>query len=103
VLDLIDPAEINKRASIFPPSDDEFDNIAVVDSQFAASEAVIKSMHVKDTEDEEELSNLFEMAAEAGRTAWNVRDDQADAQQGVSMHPRSRPVLSCCSTATTIP
>ena len=43
VLDLIDPAEINKRASIFPPSDDEFDNIAVVDSQFAASEAVIKS------------------------------------------------------------
>src|ERR1022692_4149311 len=48
VLDLIDPAEVNKRASILPPSEDEFDNVVVVDSHIAASEALIMSMHVKE-------------------------------------------------------
>lgn len=48
VLDLIDPAEVNKRASILPPSDDEFENVAVVDMHVAASEALIMNMHVKE-------------------------------------------------------
>ena len=47
VLDLIDPAEINKRASILPPNEDEFDNVVLTDSHIAASEALIMSMHVK--------------------------------------------------------
>ncbi len=93
VLDLIDPAEINKRASIFPPSDDEFDNVAVVDSQVAASEAVIKSMHVKDIlKMKRSFLTSLRMAAEAGRTAWErFVMIKADAQQGVSMHPRITP------------
>src|SRR2546425_10975634 len=36
VLDLLDPAEINKRASIPPPSGDAFDNVFVVESSVAA-------------------------------------------------------------------
>ena len=48
VLDLIDPAEVNKRASILPPGEDDFDNVAVADPQIAASEALIMSMHVKE-------------------------------------------------------
>src|SRR5579864_7404380 len=36
VLDLLDPAEINKRASIPPPSDDEFENVLLVDDEVAA-------------------------------------------------------------------
>src|ERR1700733_12759238 len=48
VLDLMDSAELNKRASILPPSEGEFDNVAVVDSQVAAFEMRIMSMHVKD-------------------------------------------------------
>src|ERR1019366_3733211 len=32
VLDLIDPAEVNKRAWILQPSEDEFDNVVVTDS-----------------------------------------------------------------------
>src|SRR6266536_1572955 len=44
ILDLLDPAEINKRASIPPPSDDEFDNIFVVDGAVAATEPLIMSM-----------------------------------------------------------
>ena len=46
VLDLIDPAEVNKRASILPPSNDEFENIVVADPQVAANEPQIMSMHV---------------------------------------------------------
>src|SRR3954465_12381318 len=43
VLDLLDPQEINKRASILPPSDDEFQNILLVDSAVAATHPLIVS------------------------------------------------------------
>src|SRR5216684_8387644 len=48
VLDLIDPVEVNKRASIPPPSEDEFDNIFVVDGAIASSEPLIMSMNVRE-------------------------------------------------------
>src|ERR1700758_4997463 len=36
VLDLLDPSEVNKRASILPPSEDDFENVALTDSSTAA-------------------------------------------------------------------
>ncbi len=48
VLDLLDPAEINKRASIPPPSEDEFDNVLVVEGPVAAMQPLIMSMKVRD-------------------------------------------------------
>src|SRR5206468_9055266 len=48
VLDLLDPGEINKRASITPPSLDDFDNVLLVDGPVAACQPVIMSMKVKD-------------------------------------------------------
>ncbi len=48
VLDLLDPEEINKRASIPPPSEDEFDNIFVVDGAIAASQPLLMSMNVQE-------------------------------------------------------
>src|SRR5215467_9204737 len=48
VLDLLDPGEINKRASIVPPSEDEFNGVIVAEPQIAAQEALIMSMHVKE-------------------------------------------------------
>src|SRR5499427_10190844 len=39
VLDLLDPAEINKRASILPPSTDDFENIVLTESLIAATQA----------------------------------------------------------------
>ena len=47
VLDLLDPAEVNKRASIPPPSDDEFDNIFVVESAVAATQPLFITMNVR--------------------------------------------------------
>src|ERR1700758_2137060 len=47
VLDLLDLAEVNKRASILPPSQDDFENVALTDSSTAATQPQIASMHVK--------------------------------------------------------
>src|SRR5204862_6293910 len=41
VLDLLDPAEINKRASSVPPSPDEFDSVVVADPEVAAQQPLI--------------------------------------------------------------
>src|ERR1700757_662377 len=38
VLDLLDLAEVNKRASILPPSQDDFENVALTDSSTAATQ-----------------------------------------------------------------
>src|ERR1700675_2224298 len=48
VLDLLDPDEVNKRASILPPSEDEFENVLQVDGTIAAAEPLVMSMNVKE-------------------------------------------------------
>ena len=48
VLDLLDPTEVNKRASVLPPSSDEFENVVLTDSSIAATQPLITAMHVKD-------------------------------------------------------
>jgi len=47
VLDLLDPSEVNRRASIVPPRSDEFVDVLVADSAVAATHPLISSMHVK--------------------------------------------------------
>src|SRR5262245_30752765 len=48
VLDLLDPTEVNKRASILPPSGDDFENVLLVEGNVAATEGTIMSMHVRE-------------------------------------------------------
>src|SRR5262249_9775262 len=48
VLDLLDPGEVNKRATILPPSSDEFENILIVAPHVAATHKQVSNMHVKD-------------------------------------------------------
>ena len=38
VLDLLDPSEVNKRASILPPSSDHFENVVLTDPSTAATQ-----------------------------------------------------------------
>lgn len=47
VLDLLDPAEVSKRATILPPSGDEFENVLVADASLAAY-PLITAEHVKE-------------------------------------------------------
>src|SRR5205085_8176370 len=48
VLDLLDPREVNKRASIVPPGEDDFENVLMVEGRIAASEPLLMSMNVKE-------------------------------------------------------
>src|SRR5271163_4069401 len=48
VLDLLDPAAVNQRATILPPSNDEFQNVLLTDGTVAATQPLITSMHVKE-------------------------------------------------------
>ena len=93
VLDLIDPSEVNKRASIVPPSADEFDNVAVADSHIAASEAVIMSMHVRDMlKYKKSFLKRLKPEMDGDRSAWErFVIIKLDAQEGMSMYPRTIP------------
>jgi hypothetical protein len=46
VLDLLDPAEVNRRASILPPSNDEFDNVVLISPSIAATHPIITADQV---------------------------------------------------------
>ncbi len=93
VLDLIDPTEVNKRASIFPPSEDEFENIPVIDSQIAASHAVIMGMHVKETlKFKKGFLKRLKTETEGSRRDWErFVAIKMDTREGMSMYPRTMP------------
>ena len=92
VLDLLDPAEVNKRASIPPPSEDEFDNVFLVDGAVAATQSLILSMRVREIQ-KFKRSFLRKLRADlrGKRRDWErfvaIRAD-ADA---MSMYPRVLP------------
>src|ERR1700754_969869 len=48
VLDLLDPAEVNKRASIPAPSPDNFASVRLLEPPVAATETLVISEQVKD-------------------------------------------------------
>ena len=93
VLDLLDPAEINKRASIAPPSEDEFHNVVLVDGLVAARQPAIMRMRVKDVvKFKKSFLRKLRPEMEGDREAWErfviIR---ADGREGMSMYPRLLP------------
>ncbi len=93
VLDLLDPGEINKRASIVPPSPDDFENVLLVDGSVAARQPVIMSMRVKDiVKLKKAFLRKLRPEMEGDRQPWErfviIR---ADAREGMSMYPRLLP------------
>jgi hypothetical protein len=93
ILDLLDPGEINKRASIAPPSEDEFDNILLVDGAVAARQPLIMSMKVKDIlKLKKSFLRKLRPEMEGDREGWErfvvIR---ADGREGMSMYPRLLP------------
>src|SRR5437899_2620136 len=96
VLDLIDPHEVNKRASILPPPDDEFENVLLVEGRIAASEPLLMSMNVKEIL-KFKKSFLRKLRPEmvGDRDGWErfvlLR---ADPREGMSMYPRLLPGAS---------
>jgi hypothetical protein len=93
VLDLLDPSEVNKRASILPPSEDDFDSVVMADPKIAASEPLIMSMHVKEVlKFKKSFLRRLKEAMEGDRDGWErFVVLKVDAREGMSMYPRMLP------------
>src|SRR5579872_1709212 len=48
VLDLLDPREVNKRATILPPNEGDFEDVLVVEGRVAAGDPLITNEEVKE-------------------------------------------------------
>src|SRR3981081_424663 len=93
VLDLLDPSEVNKRASILPPSNDEFQNVLLTDGNVAATNPLITSMHVKEIL-KFKKTFLKKLKAETvgDRENWErFVLIKVDGREGMSMYPRLLP------------
>lgn len=93
VLDLLDPEEVNKRASILPPSEDEFVNVLAVEGAVAASEPLIMNMSVKEIfKFKKSFLRKLRPEMEGKREGWErFVVIKADAREGMSMYPRLLP------------
>lgn len=93
VLDLLDPQEVNKRASILPPSNDEFENVLLVDASTAATQPMIVSMNVKEIlKFKKTFLKKLRTETEGHREHWErfvlIKFDE---DEGMSMYPRLMP------------
>jgi Peptidase S24-like len=93
VLDLLDPSEVNKRASILPPSADQFENVLLTDASTAATQPLITSMHVKEIlKFKKSFLRKLKAGTEGDRSAWHrFVLIQVDAREAMSMYPRLMP------------
>lgn len=93
VMDLLDPEELGKRATIVPPSEDEFENVLLVEGRVAAGEPVITSEAVRDML-KFKKSFLRRLRAEPASPREDWRRFvlvKVDARDGMSMYPRLLP------------
>jgi transcriptional regulator with XRE-family HTH domain len=95
VLDLLDADEVNKRASITPPSDDQFENVLLVDATIAANEPLVTSEKVKDIL---KYKKNFLKRLRPNRQDGSARDEwrrfvliKVEQKDGMSMYPRLLP------------
>jgi hypothetical protein len=93
ILDLLDPGEINKRASILPPSEDDFENIAVVEGSIAAGEPMVTSEKIKDIlKFKKNFLKRLRTDSAGPRDHWQrFVIVKVDARDGMSMYPRLLP------------
>ena len=93
VLDLLDPAEVNKRASIVPPSDDDFQNVLLADGAVAATHSLITSMNVREIlKFKKSFLKKLRPEIAGDRERWQrFVVIKVDAREGMSMYPRLLP------------
>ncbi len=93
VLDLLDPGEVNKRASIVAPSHDEFENVMLVNGATAATQPLIVRMRVRDImKFKRNFLKKLRPEMEGARDHWErFVLVKVDAREGMSMYPRLLP------------
>jgi len=93
VLDLLDPDEINKRASILPPSEDDFENVLMVEPGVAANDQLVTNETVKDIfKFKKALLKRLRPDPASPRDDWRrFVLVKVEARDGMSMYPRLLP------------
>ena len=93
VLDLLDPSEVNKRASILPPSGDEFENVLLTDASTAATQPLVTSMHVQEIlKFKKSFLRKLKPETEGDRSHWQrFVLIKLDAREAMTMYPRLLP------------
>ena len=93
VLDLLDPAEVNKRASILPPSADEFENVVLTDPSTAATQPFVASIKVLEIlKFKRTLLRKLKAETTGDRSSWQrFVLIKLDAHEALSMSPRLIP------------
>jgi hypothetical protein len=93
VLDLLDPDEVNKRASILPPSGDEFENVLLTDASTAATQPLITSLHVKEIlKFKKSFLHKLKAETDGDRSGWQrFVLIKLDARDAMTMYPRLMP------------
>jgi hypothetical protein len=93
VLDLLDPADVNRRASHLPPNDKEFQDVALVDGSVAASHPVIMRMKVKEiVKFRKRFLGKLRPQIEGSRKEWDrFVAIQVGESESLSMYPRLSP------------
>jgi SOS-response transcriptional repressor LexA len=93
VLDLLDPEEINKRASILPPAAGDFEDVLLVEGEVAAGEPLITSENVRDIlKFKKSFLHRLRPDCAAAREEWRrFVLVKVDARDGMSMYPRLLP------------
>jgi transcriptional regulator with XRE-family HTH domain len=92
VLDLLDPADVNQRASILPRSEGEFENVVLVDPAVAARAPIIMQKNVRDLLKFKKAFLRRLRPSSRGRDKWHrFVLIKVDARDGMSMFPRLLP------------
>ena len=95
VLDLLDPEEVNRRASVVSAADGEFENVRLVDPAHAARPLIL-NMHVIGIHKfRKAFLSKLRPDEEAVREGWErFVVIKADGREGMSMFPRLMPGAS---------
>ena len=90
VLDLLDPAEVNKRASILPPTSDEFENVLLTASSTAATRPLITADRVLDVlKFKKSFLRKLKPDTDGDRSSWHrFVLIKLDAREAFAMLPR---------------
>ena len=92
ILDLLDPGEINRRSSVSPSREEEFENVGLVEG-INASRPVILNMYVVGIHKfKKSFLQKLRPEAESRRERWErFVVIKADGREGMSMFPRLLP------------
>jgi transcriptional regulator with XRE-family HTH domain len=93
IFDLLDHAEINRRASAIPSPEGEFDNVVLIDPEVAAKDPIIKRDRIRDIlKFKRSFLKRLRPAPAPGREEWQrFVLIKLDSQEAMSMYPRLLP------------